>query len=141
MSNVSATLTRSTCDEIKAAKVDAYNVRPKVLAWLDGLETCERGGVPELASKLPESGLDLVVDHANLDCESCISLTDAELICESNAWSGYKVLDKIMRIIDCESRISLTDAELICESNAWSGYKVLDKGNCSHGVLEYCTCT
>ena len=95
LSNVDTTLTGSTRNEIEAAKVDAYNVRQKVLSWLDGLETfCEHGGAPELASKLPESGLDLVVDRANLNCESCVSLTDAELISESNARSGYKVLDK-----------------------------------------------
>ena len=95
LSNVGATLTRSTRNEIEAAKVDAYNVRQKVLSWLDGLETlCERGSVPELTSKLPESGLDLVVDRANLDCESRVSLADAELICESNVRSDYKVLDK-----------------------------------------------
>ena len=49
--------------------------------------------VAKLPSKLPESGLDLIVDRVNLDCESRVSLTDAELICESNARSGYKVLN------------------------------------------------
>ena len=49
------------------------------LSWLDGLEMLrERDGVPELASKLPESGLELVVDRTNLDCESRVSLTGAE---------------------------------------------------------------